>query len=131
MTPFDSEGAASVPGLQLKLDPATVRFIGRRLPEPAGAVVDLVVASEALPLPLRLDLRRHSPTGFEWGYEGSGPAQLALAMCAAIADDTTSLRVHQVVKSRLIASIPLSSVHWEIDGNRVRDAVISALASLK
>ena len=29
------------------------------------------------PLDPRLDLRRHSPDGFEWGYAGSGPAQLA------------------------------------------------------
>lgn len=28
----------------------------------------------------RLDLFNHSPTGFEWGYGGSGPAQLALAI---------------------------------------------------
>jgi len=27
----------------------------------------------------RSDLRNHSPNGFEWGYSGSGPAQLALA----------------------------------------------------
>ena len=27
-----------------------------------------------------LDVRNHSPTGFAWGYEGSGPAQLALAI---------------------------------------------------
>lgn len=33
-------------------------------------------------LPLRLDLYDHSPTGFEWGYSGSGPAQLALAILA-------------------------------------------------
>ena len=26
----------------------------------------------------RLDLWNHSPTGFEWGYPGSGPAQSAL-----------------------------------------------------
>src|SRR5262245_22144387 len=32
------------------------------------------------PLPLCLELRNHSPTGFEWGYGGSGPAQLALAL---------------------------------------------------
>ena len=31
-------------------------------------------------LPLRLDLANHSPTGFSWGYGGSGPAQLALAL---------------------------------------------------
>jgi hypothetical protein len=34
------------------------------------------------PLELRLDLFNHSPTGFEWGYGGSGPAQLALAILA-------------------------------------------------
>lgn len=33
-------------------------------------------------LPLRLDLANHSPTGFAWGYGGSGPAQLALAILA-------------------------------------------------
>lgn len=27
-----------------------------------------------------LTIRNHSPTGFEWGYGGSGPAQLALAL---------------------------------------------------
>ena len=33
-------------------------------------------------LPLRLDLYNHSPDGFEIGYSGSGPAQLALAIVA-------------------------------------------------
>lgn len=28
----------------------------------------------------RLDIANHSPTGFAWGYAGSGPAQLALAI---------------------------------------------------
>lgn len=32
------------------------------------------------PLPLGLRVFDHSPCGFEWGYEGSGPAQLALAI---------------------------------------------------
>jgi hypothetical protein len=32
------------------------------------------------PLQERLDLWNHSPTGLEWGYAGSGPAQLALAL---------------------------------------------------
>lgn len=27
-----------------------------------------------------LAVRNHSPTGFAWGYGGSGPAQLALAV---------------------------------------------------
>ncbi len=41
---------------------------------------------------LRLDLYNHSPTGFEWGYWGSGPAQLALAMLAdCLASDEQAL----------------------------------------
>ncbi len=35
---------------------------------------------ERLPLKPSLKLRNHSPTGFSWGYGGSGPAQLALAL---------------------------------------------------
>ncbi len=31
-------------------------------------------------LPPRHDLRNHSPDGLKWGYAGSGPAQLALAV---------------------------------------------------
>lgn len=34
----------------------------------------------AYPLPLYLNVRNHSPTGFAWGYGGSGPSQLALAI---------------------------------------------------
>ena len=34
------------------------------------------------PLEPRHDLWNHSPDGFEWGYGGSGPAQLALAILA-------------------------------------------------
>lgn len=30
----------------------------------------------------RHDLRNHSPDGFNWGYGGSGPSQLALALVA-------------------------------------------------
>lgn len=32
------------------------------------------------PLPKRLDKVNHSPDGFSWGYNGSGPTQLAFAM---------------------------------------------------
>lgn len=38
-------------------------------------------------LSLRLDLRNHSPTGFSWGYNGSGPAQLALAILSDLFED--------------------------------------------
>ena len=41
-----------------------------------------IVTVDGRPLNPRLDLYNHSPSGFEWGYCGSGPAQLALAILA-------------------------------------------------
>ena len=46
----------------------------------SGYAVDVTVNGR--PLDPRFDLWNHSPTGFEWGYGGSGPAQLALALLA-------------------------------------------------
>lgn len=54
----------------------------------------------------RLDLFNHSPTGFEWGYGGSGPAQLALAILAdATGDDEVAVRLHQQYKREVIATL--------------------------
>lgn len=64
----------------------------------------------------RLDLANHSPTGFAWGYEGSGPAQLALALLAdVLGDDDRALRLHQRFKRRLVASLPQSEPLYVTD----------------
>lgn len=64
-------------------------------------------ATRPHPLPLRLDLRNHSPTGFAWGYNGSGPAQLSLALLAhATGDDEIALEFYQRFKDRVIARLP-------------------------
>ena len=64
-------------------------------------------AIPGLPLPLRLDLLNKSPTGFEWGYNGSGPAQLALALCAdALGNDAAALRLFQLFKARVVSRLP-------------------------
>lgn len=60
-------------------------------------------------LPLRLDLVNHSPDGFEWGYAGSGPAQLALALLAdATGDDERAIRMHQPFKFKVVAMMSRS-----------------------
>ena len=57
-------------------------------------------------LPYRLDLFNHSPDGFEWGYGGSGPAQLALALLAdATGDDECALAWHQEFKSNVVSHL--------------------------
>ena len=64
-------------------------------------------------LPLRLDLFNHSPTGFSWGYGGSGPAQLALALLAdTLGDDDLAVRLHQAFKFRVVACWPEGERWW-------------------
>jgi hypothetical protein len=53
----------------------------------------------------RFDLKDHSPTGFEWGYAGSGPAQLALA-ADVLGDDEAALDVYQRLKFRIVGRLP-------------------------
>ncbi len=45
----------------------------------------------------------HSPDGFEWGYSGSGPAQLALAILMTIASEKTAVRFHQDFKRDFVS----------------------------
>lgn len=71
-------------------------------------------------LPLRLDLSNHSPTGFEWGYGGSGPAQLALAILAdALGDDQRALRLYQHFKWEVVANLARDRA-WGLDSLLVR-----------
>jgi len=56
------------------------------------------------PLPLHLELRNHSPTGFAWGYGGSGPAQLALAILVdATGEQGLAVRHHKEFKFRFVS----------------------------
>jgi hypothetical protein len=60
----------------------------------------------------RHDLARHSTTQFEWGYPGSGAAQLALGLLAAVTDQTTALAYYQQYKDKIIALLKCN--HWEM-----------------
>jgi len=75
------------------------------------------------PLRLRLDLDNHSPTGFEWGYPGSGPAQLALAILAdALGNDRRAVRLHQPFKARVIQHLDRNK-RWMLTRHEVLDHV--------
>ena len=85
------------------------RYVGHVTP---GAM-DWRVSVDGVPLDPRLDLVNHSPSGLSWGYLGSGPAQLALAVLAhhlhglgAPMADARAIRHHQRFKQLLIASLP-------------------------
>ena len=56
-------------------------------------------------------VHNHSPDGFAWGYEGSGPAQLALAIMLELNDSPDG---YQSFKRRHIAKIPQMSFSLKI-----------------
>lgn len=68
----------------------------------------------------RNDLINHSPDGFEWGYEGSGPAQLALAILADFMEnDSLALQQYQDFKRDFIAKLDQER-GWEITGLQIQ-----------
>lgn len=78
------------------------------------------------PLHPRLDLHRHSPTGFEWGYSGSGPAQLALAMLAAVTgDDDATEKLYQRFKLQVIGALPRPG--WVMHAALVEEWIIAQI----
>lgn len=61
-------------------------------------------------------LRNHSPDGFEFGYAGSGPAQLSLAILYDFTgDEQAALTHYQEFKQAFIARMPRAgrTVHGE------------------
>lgn len=49
---------------------------------------------------------RHSPSGMEFGYGGSGPADFALNALATVTDPETAERFYQPFKWAVVASMP-------------------------
>jgi hypothetical protein len=86
----------------------------------AGAQVTV----DGAPLDPRFDLKRLSPTGFEWTYEGSGPAQLALALLADhLGDDARALALYQPFMRTVVAELDNS---WELTSAEI-DAALAVL----
>jgi hypothetical protein len=80
------------------------------------------VTVEGRPLPLRLDLRDHSPTGFAWGYSGSGPSQLALAMLAYVVGDELAEALYFEFRNNVIASMDQNR-GWILESDQIVDWV--------
>jgi hypothetical protein len=59
----------------------------------------------------------HSPDGFEWGYGGSGPAELAKDLLWDFEDRMPGASLYQAFKQRFIA--PITEDDWAINGDEV------------
>jgi hypothetical protein len=92
-------------------DALTARtYVGKRDPETGACTITVhgMIGNKAgtWPLDPRLDIENKSPTGFEWGYGGSGPAQTAIAIIAeATRNDDLARRYYQRFKG-LVAQVP-------------------------
>lgn len=86
----------------------------------AGAQVTV----DGQPLNPRFDLKRLSPTGFEWTYEGNGPAQLALALLADhLGDDGKALRLYEPFMRAIVSDLDNS---WQLTSADI-DAALKSI----
>src|SRR6201987_895948 len=96
-------------------------YTGRRGPQ--GCVVLVMDGNgERKPLTPRQEVRNHSPTGCEWGYGGSGPAQLALAILAEhLGNDDAALKLYQDFKWACIAQI--CGANWSLSSEEIENCL--------
>jgi hypothetical protein len=71
---------------------------------PVGEKVEVTVDGE--PLDCRYDLLSASSSGFQWGYGGSGPAQLAIAILVHAYDDEIAGNHYQRFKREVVSELP-------------------------
>lgn len=84
------------------------------------------IGSEELSPVKSQGVTNHSPDGFSWGYGGSGPAQLALAILMHYVPADKAMAAYQDLKWEIIAGLPAGD--WEIPEKQVKDWIKAKLA---
>lgn len=88
----------------------------------------------------------HSPDGFEWGYPGSGPADLALAILADFFDEdpeevrtyaftgkgelSQAFHAHQEFKQEFIEDLPRNDNSWRIYESQIKEWFYSKIGAI-
>ena len=92
--------------------------------EGARSLAGALVTVDGRPLPPRHDLRLLSKAGFEWTYEGAGPAQLALALLADhLGDDQRALKEYERFMREVVANLDNA---WRLSSDDI-DAALGRL----
>lgn len=80
-----------------------------------------VVTVDGAPLDPRFDVRRFSPMGFEWTYEGDGPRQLALALlCDHLGDTRRALELTEAFMRSVVAELDNA---WRLTSEEIDTAL--------
>ena len=90
------------------------------------AIVENQSDQEQLTPERSLALVNHSPSGFEWGYGGSGPAQLALALLLDYTgDEAFALDHYQEFKTEVVSQLECTGPDgcWRLTSSDI-DAVL-------
>lgn len=101
-----------------------IAYVGYR--QSGQAIVEKRPGQERLTPERSLALVNHSPSGFEWGYGGSGPAQLALALLLDYTgDEAFALDHYQEFKTEVVSQLDCaeSAGSWRLTGREI-DAVL-------
>ncbi len=101
-----------------------VVYIGYR--RHGRAVVEKQPGQEQVTPQQSLELANHSPSGFDWGYGGSGPAQLALALLLDYTgDEDVALAHYTEFKNRVVSQLDCSHPegHWRLTGTDIENAL--------
>ncbi len=87
--------------LVVSMTTAVVAYVGYRMKDG----IRVLVVREGKPDVLH-HVVRHSPTGFEWGYLGSGPADLAYSILADYAGEDVAESLAVRFKEEVVARLP-------------------------
>lgn len=90
-------------------------------------IPDTIYNDEPIDLPLYLDKVNHSPTGFAWGYGGSGPSQLAFAILAFEIGPDDAKSLYQDFKRDFVAGWGSA---WSITSVEIEEWLIGKRAEL-
>lgn len=91
-----------------------------------GVARTRVVTFDGDPLDPCFDIYNHSPNGFAWGYGGSGPSQLALALVMhRLQHRDLALRLYPSFKYAVVENLPQDQ-DWTLTEEQVDDAIREA-----
>jgi hypothetical protein len=98
-----------------------------KLYEGGRSLAGAVVTVDGAPLDPRFDIKRFSPTGFEWTYEGNGPRQLALALLADhLGDPVRALALTEAFMRDVVAVLDNA---WQLTSEEIDAALRDAQGS--
>ncbi|ELZ40798.1 hypothetical protein C463_14440 [Halorubrum californiense DSM 19288] len=100
-------------------DPDVI-YVGYR--SQGRAIVEKQSDQQQLTPERSLELANHSPSGFEWGYGGSGPAQLALALLLDYTDDEeVALAEYKAFKTEVVSQLECTGPDgfWRLTGREI------------